>query len=296
MSKLHHKIGLGTVQFGLNYGISNQTGMIDEQEAALILSSFQKKGGQLIDTAPAYGNSEAVVGRLIANCEDMNVISKSCILTGNDQLESLVKKLEATFEKSLENLQVTELYAILVHHCDDLEKPGVVDWLISLKERGLVQKIGVSVYTAQDIDRVLTYILPDIVQLPFNIADQRLLKSGHIAELKSRAVEIHVRSLFLQGLLLMPLEKIDIYFDPIKPFIKKIHAFADELSVLPVHLCTHFVLSNPLIDFGLVGVSCYSEWDEISRGIDQLSEKEIEYPSCPDLFSQILNPSNWPKK
>ena len=255
------KLGLGTVQFGLDYGVSNAVGRTPEAEARRIVDAAYTAGVRLFDTAPSYGDSESVLGRALAGRTDARIVTKTV-----PARQSAKGPASLGLQDSLRRLQRSKIYGCLVHHAADLVGEGgeeILDDLKRAKEQHLVDRIGVSVYTAREIDEVLEWFVPDIVQLPASAFDQRLLASGHVADLKRRGVEIHVRSVFLQGLLLMAPSSVPPYLaaarGPLEAFDRACHsAGIDRLTG-----ALGFALSNPLFDAVLVGVTSSDELSQV---------------------------------
>lgn len=200
------QICLGTAQFGLAYGITNASGQVTEATVAKILTKAAEAGVQWLDTAQAYGNAEAVLGRQLPATHGFRLVSKlpaqpQAIISAQD-----AENWEQSFLNCCARLGVRGLDALLLHAPADLAKPGghhLEAWLLDLRERGLVRRIGVSIYAAQDLEAVNPALL-DLVQLPLSLLDQRLLQDGTLARLRAGGTAIHARSLYLQGLLLTP--------------------------------------------------------------------------------------------
>lgn len=191
---------LGTAQFGLSYGITNALGQVAESEVSQICEQAASEGIQFLDTAQAYGNAEAVLGRCWPAKAPRRIISKLPPQPdSNCELD-----WETSFQASLQRLQVPQLDSFLLHRPADLigEKgEDLLAWLESLRKRGLVRRIGVSIYQASDLDG-LPLERFQLVQLPLSLYDQRLLMDGTVAGLRDRGIAVHARSLLLQGLLL----------------------------------------------------------------------------------------------
>ena len=198
------KIALGTVQFGIDYGINSESGQVQPEEVRSILNYAHSQNIDLLDTAPVYGDSEKILGR--ANSSNFKVVTKtrhfdSLKINNND-----IRLLNSDFYHSLEYLKQDSVYGVLMHNASDLLKPGaekLFDQLQKLKQEEKITKIGVSVYDHSQLQAILEIFDIDLVQLPFNIIDKRLIDSGMLAKLKNRGIEVHARSVFLQGLLLM---------------------------------------------------------------------------------------------
>jgi aryl-alcohol dehydrogenase-like predicted oxidoreductase len=195
---------LGTAQFGLPYGITNSAGQVAEPEVRALLAEAAQAGLTLLDTAQAYGNAEAVLGRTLPPGHGFRLISKlpsqsQSVFTTEDRVA-----WDQAFERSCLRLGESSLDALLLHSAADLHKPGgehLRAWLLSLRQAGLVRRLGVSIYCSTDLDGVPPDLL-DLVQLPLSLYDQRLLVDGTIASLRAQGCDVHARSMYLQGLLL----------------------------------------------------------------------------------------------
>ena len=219
------KLCIGTAQLGMDYGITNAKGQVNIDEAKKILQLGVENGIDTLDTAQAYGCAETVIGQCWPGITEPKVISKH-----SDQVcTSTIVDWEKRFQEGLESLNLSRLDSYLLHDSSDLkDEKGkeLLDWLISLKERDLVSRIGVSIYNIDDlIDLPLNHI--DVVQLPISIYDQRPLENGLVSLLTSRNIAIYARSIFLQGLLLETHKKWPGFFS--KEFIDHHKYFEDYL-------------------------------------------------------------------
>ena len=198
------QICLGTAQFGLAYGITNTEGQVPEAEVGQLLTQANDAGICWLDTAHAYGNAESVLGRQLPLSHSFRLISKlsaqhKSVFSAEDE-----KTWEQAFIKSCQRIGMQTIDALLLHAPVDLKKPGshhLEAWLLSLRKRGLVKRIGLSVYSAEDLEGVNPDLL-DLVQMPLSLYDQRLLNDGTLTKLRAAGTAIHARSLYLQGLLL----------------------------------------------------------------------------------------------
>jgi aryl-alcohol dehydrogenase-like predicted oxidoreductase len=191
-------------------------------------------------------------------------------------------------------MHTASVYGLLIHHADDLigdDGHALMDRMLELKRQGLVKKVGVSVYTAEQIDRVLDNFTIDLIQLPMNVLDQRLLVSGHLTQLKAAGVEVHARSAFLQGLLLMDPDAVPPYFDPIRRHLVRYHGKMRQLGLTPVQAALGFVIGLNEIDAVICGVTTHQQLLEICAGAN---------PCRTDLFTEfaldeegMINPSLW---
>lgn len=288
-------LGLGSAQFGMDYGISNGQGRVSSAEVAQILDAATQNGIQVLDTAYLYGRSEAVLGQILGTNHPFRIVTKTTKVTNARVTARDIDDLRQAFEESLARLQTSSVAGLLVHDADDLAKPGAelfVELLHELKRDGQVQKIGVSVYEASQLDAIAGVMEPDLMQLPLNVLDQRLIGSGHLSRLARLGVEIHARSAFLQGLLLMDPDALDPFFDTIKDRLRKYHKAIRQVDLEPVAAALNFVRSQPNVDTVVVGVCSARELTEIVRcGSGRKSGLPWQEFAIDD--ATFVNPSHW---
>lgn len=289
------KLGLGTVQFGLDYGISNQHGKTSLSASADILNTAKKLNIDLLDTASLYGDSEAVIGRILHD-PTFQVVTK----TPQFKLPKLNKEhaeiLKKTFNNSINMLQVDKVYGLLIHSPDDLINDGgeyLIEALQLIKESGKANKIGVSVYNQDQIEKIIGRYEIDLIQLPLNVFDQRLIASGILKNLKQRNVEIHVRSVFLQGLLLMDLPKLPAYFGSFMSKLDNYHKSLSDCGLTPLQGAMQFIKSIEEIDYAIVGVTNSKELQEISDALNQISLSLPNWEKFCCTDERLINPINW---
>lgn len=268
-----NKLGLGTVQWGLSYGLANQCGITTPETVTALLNEARHDGVKVLDTASLYGQSEAVLGT--NSLEGFKVVTKTPRFATSHISDVEVNQLSDKFQQSLDFLKCKRIYGLLIHHAEDILVPGgtkLLKAMMHLKEKGLVEKIGVSVYDSMQVDAILKQFKPDLIQLPLSVLDQRMLTSGSLERLKNDEVEIHVRSVFLQGLLLMPLSNIPTFFEPIRPLLIRWHEAAHTQGLTVNQAALAFVKNIPYVDSVLVG-------------LDNLQQ----YRSCFDDFAMDIN-------
>jgi aryl-alcohol dehydrogenase-like predicted oxidoreductase len=289
------KLGLGTVQFGMAYGVSNSRGQVPEPEAAEMLDLAAKSGVRVLDTAQAYGDSEAVLGRILSAKHDFHIVTKIAPGASRTAAQS-AQSLRTGFRRSLERLRQNSVYALLCHDSSQLLGiGGQALWreMTALRDEGRVRKIGVSVYTRDEITQLLAAFEIEIIQLPFNLLDQRLLKSGVLQDLKRRGIEIHARSTFLQGLLLSDPRDLDACFAPLRGHLAGMAAMlrGHDLTALSGALACS--LQREEIDTVLVGITSPMELSEIFAAMAALPTGEIDFSPCALDDERFLNPSYW---
>lgn len=286
------KLGLGTVQWGLPYGVSNREGATSPDEVARILASARARGVRTLDTAALYGDAETVLGR--QDLAAFDIITKTPrFATGHissDHADALVE----TFHGSLQRLGVPRLYGLLLHHATDLAAPGgerLLSAMRMLKSAGLVERIGVSVYDSSQLEAVLDLFQPDLVQLPINVFDHRLLDDGSLARLQSLGVEVHARSAFLQGLLLMRADALPEYFAPLRHLVERWHAACREQGMTPVQAALAFVRDLPGVSVCLVGVQDCAQFEQCANDFNGGQSFDATGLVCND--PAFVNPALW---
>ena len=289
------QLGLGTVQFGLSYGINNNEGKTSSEECNKIFLFAKNNNILFVDTAYGYGDAHSVIGQNKSNLKNSKIITKLSI-TDNDYIDSNdINLLKNAFKTSLVEMKRKDIYAFLFHNEKDLFKPGiegVIQQLNSLKSLGTIQKIGVSIYDIELIDKIIDLGFIDIVQVPLNIFDQRLIYSGKLEKLNNCGIEIHSRSVFLQGLLLQNPSDIDKFFHPIKNKLIQLRIEANKRNLTIIELLFGFMKGVSFIDVAIIGVNNASQLKQILNSLGPtINSAELLHLSVED--ENILNPSNW---
>ena len=285
------KLALGTVQFGLDYGVANTDGKVDTTTMTSILQEAWSKGIDTLDTAISYGESEKRLG--MANVKDWHIITKLPEIP--DGCTSINTWILNQVQKSLLRLRVTRISALLLHRPDQLlESNGVEIWkaLQDLKQKNIVKKIGFSVYDCNQLDALWDSFQPNIVQMPYNLLDQRFLISGWMKKMNDAGVEIHVRSIFLQGLLLMSKSDRPEKFNHWKEIWEVFDAWLLEYDITAVEAAISFAMDNPYIDKMVVGVDNVQQLEEI---LSIILKRKIVHPpkSLHTSDVRLINPSQW---
>lgn len=286
-----NKIALGSVQFGIPYGISNKYGIVSIEEIKSIIRLAKSEGINTIDTAIQYGDSEQCLGEI--GVDDFQVVTKLPPLPGGNI--EIVKWVQNEVENSLKRLKIDQLWGLLLHRPEDLIDTNgskLYSAIQKLKASGLTRKFGISIYNPKELDKLYNLFKLDIVQAPFNILDQRLQTSGWLEKLANDNVEIHSRSVFLQGLLLMEKGTRPKYFDKWNNLWSVWHEWLIDRELSPLKACLQFVMKYKEISKVIVGVESIAQLQEImdvfnSKGIDPLLNIQ-----CQDL--DLINPTCWP--
>ena len=285
------RLVLGTAQFGINYGISNLRGQVSSDEVSELLSVAMAHGINTLDTAASYGDSEAVLGEI--GVGDFRVVTKLPAIP-NDCLTP-ANWLEQVVDRSLRNLRLDRVDVLLLHRPADLLGafgPSLSRGLQALTADGLVGKLGYSVYSPEELASLSRVMWPDCIQAPLNLLDRRLIDSGWLDELNGRGTEIHVRSAFLQGLLLMQPEDRPSYFSRWDSLFAEYDKWLALIDMSPLEAALGYVMGVEGIDKVVVGVTSARELAEI---IDAAACAGVQPPATLATTEEsLINPSWWP--
>lgn len=285
------RLALGTVQFGLPYGITNQVGQVSQSIASSIIKLASSSGINMLDTAISYGESEATLG--LVGVQDFKLVTKLPPFPNGCNAQDWISK---QISESFLRLNVNSVYAVLLHQPQQLlgsNGAGIYRALQSLKDEGLVEKVGISIYSPLELASFYEKFHFDLVQAPFNLVDKRLLNTGWIARLKDYGVEIHARSVFLQGLLLIDEKEIPLKFQQWKATFQKWHNYLKENKVSALNACLAYPLSFSEIDKIIVGVESREQLNQILAASCPL--KNIDLPNLSSEDDNFINPANWSK-
>lgn len=273
------KLGLGTVQFGQAYGVSNTRGQVSDEDVRAILACAARAGVAVLDTAANYGEAEAVLAR--QDLAPFRTVTKTI---------SVKNGVEAVVARARQSAASLKADTLLVHAVADLENADLWPALQRLKADGTFRKIGISVYVSDGPAAVAARFKPDTMQLPFSLLDQRLLQDGTLSRLKELGVEIHARSLFLQGLLF--LEKMPEKLRHVEAALAEIRSTIRKAGSTPLAATLAFALSRPEINVGLVGVTQLAELEEI-LAVSAMPLPMLNWPALALNDETALTPSRW---
>lgn len=291
MNNTTSKLALGSANFGLDYGVANNFGRISESELSKILLFAQESRIDVIDTAQAYGDSETRIGSL-CNGNQFNFVTKIGAEFTNQTLDHDVINC---VNECCSRLNQPRLYAVMLHRPEVLlgnQGNVVARELQILKEQGIISKVGVSIYSPAILTAISSVLAVDIVQVPFNLFDQQILSSGWSEELKSNGVEIHTRSVFLQGLLLMPQSDLPNYFMKYWPDqFNAWYEFLNDNKVDALEVALKFALKQDWIDRIVVGVDSALQLKAMVEIEKSSAPVDVPRLACND--SNLINPSQW---
>ena len=282
-----NKIVLGTVQFGVNYGINNAAGQVPLEEVCKILKLAKTGGVKTLDTSAGYGQSELVLGKAMKESQThFDIVSK---------YPKTNRGVRETFMESLCQLGVESVYGYLVHlfKCYE-DNPSIFDEMTALKKEGKIERIGFSLYSVDQLQQLLDKRVSfDILQFPYNIFDRQF--EPYMPQLVDMGVEIHTRSAFLQGLFFKDVNTLPDKLIPLKPYLEKLHQYSGNEGVSIEHIAFGYVLANEYVKGALIGVDNHVQLEANLKVASQsLKQKDIDFIKSIDIKEkELLNPVNW---
>ena len=283
---LIEKLMIGTVQLGLEYGINNNSGMPNLADSFEILRHAESRHIKALDTAISYGKSHEVIGKYCQSADNFRVYSKFSLANG---------EANASLKRATQELKMAQIECFSFHSfADYADSPK--NTASTLKESGLTKKVGVSVYTDEELAEVVDATALDVIQVPFNLLDCSMKKRNLLAEAKDNGKTIHVRSVFLQGLFFQNLADMPAYLTPLSQSLKRVNEIAKEMGLSIHQLCLLFPLRMKNIDAVIVGVETL---EQLKKNIEIVDSLEPIDEIFEDIYNieienpRLLNPVNW---
>lgn len=248
------KIILGSAQWGSKYGITNREGQTSSLELEKILNFAKKKGTDIIDTAMLYGDAEEVLGKFDLN--EFKIFTKTSHFQNPTIGEYEINLLKNGFYNSLRKLNLENIEGLFIHRATDLLKEDshlLINKLKEFKDKGLVKKIGISIYDPCILDSLFELFIPDVIQFPLNIFDQRMIKNPLLNKLKEKNIQLQARSVFLQGVLLGEFNKLPKYFYKWKSLFEKWDKFCSSNNITKIEAAISYVSNQKAIDNYVLG-------------------------------------------
>lgn len=267
-NKMKSRLGLGTVQFGQKYGIANKRGKVSEKEVWKILQYAESVGINCLDTAFSYGDSELVLGKYLRNHTDVfQVVSKL------PEISRFRKGMAKEFLKAtLKRLHLKKLHGYLIHKFEDfLKNEALWDEVADLRKQGLIERAGFSLYLPKELEILLKKDIDfDLVQVPYSVFDRRFEK--YFPRLKEKNIEIHARSVFLQGLAFLALDRLPEALQAVRPQLESLRELAKERGISVEALGLNFVLLNPDINKVIIGVDGLTQLKNNVMSMDSMND------------------------
>ena len=284
---------LGTVQFGMHYGIHNTLGrQPTEEEVFGILDAALDAGICMFDTASAYGTSEELLGRYGLAARGGQIISKL-----HPAVEGERRDVRNEIQRSLTRLSATSLYCYMLHRVEDLDDASVMDAMEDAKARGWMDKIGVSIYSPEDAMRAAEDSRIDVIQVPYNVLDQRLDDCGFFEYAKENGKEVFARSSFLQGLLLMSPADAEEKVPRSGVYVEHFQSMTAADGFLPREAAMLYALCHAEISYVVFGVDTSAQLREntllLSRCHAFLATYKKLHGAFRDIDVNILEPQRW---
>ena len=295
---MRKKLCLGTAQFGMNYGITNQMGKLKDKEIDLIIAGALDNNIYYFDTANVYGNSEIILGNKLINNENVKFITKFNSGVKNSFSEEDINKLEKNFEKTLERLKTNNIDSFLIHDPNDMKKNNnhlLINWLHKLKLQGKINRVGISIYEKSDLESMPLNEI-EVIQMPISIYDQRLLKDSFINKILDNNITIHIRSIFLQGLLLQNSKKWPKHIN--KSFLNHHISYEKELfskNISFIDAAISFIKGLNFPELILFGVTSISELKAIidSWNYKKNIENKLDFKRFKWDIEEDIDPRKW---
>ena len=287
------KLILGTVQFGLNYGINKTIGKLTEDQVFELLETAYELGVRTLDTAEAYGNAHSIISNFHKQSKKrFNIISKYSS-SNFDYPIDFVERIKV----HCSNFNVNYLEGYMFHSYNDFKMninndPNVLD---NIKNSGLVKKIGVSVHSNDEIEDLLNFKNIDLIQLSFNLFDNEYQRKEILEKAKKRNIEIHTRSVFLQGLFFKDINMLTNCLLPLKNNLSELSLILKNNNISIESLALNYPLNKTYIDKVLIGVDSLEQLKKNIKATENDFDKSIyEKIDCIQIKNtKLLNPSNW---
>lgn len=286
-----NKIILGSAQFGMNYGINNY-GALSKTKVFNILDFAIENDISTIDTAEVYGDSLEKIGEYIKKRPNSNlkIISKL-----NSKLDLKNLNFKKHIQDQLNFIGISSLYGYMFHDYESfVNNKNLFNEMIDLKEHGKIKKIGISLYGTNDIIDIVEKYKFDFIQLPFNLLDNEKKKIEILKTAKNKKIEVHVRTIFLQGLFFRPFDKYMEKIEPLKKYIRKLKVISLDSEIDIESLALKYPLQKDYIDkviFGVHDLKQFSKNIKIINSDTYIPDDKIEEIIVKE--KDLLKPYNW---
>ncbi|MDL5048255.1 aldo/keto reductase [Oscillatoria amoena NRMC-F 0135] len=288
-NNVQSKLILGTVQFGLDYGINNSTGKPSKEQVFKIFEAAANAGVAILDTADAYGNASELIGEFFSVSKTRFEINTKFKAEGG-------KSITEQLTHSLGQLNTERINIYFYHRFDEMVKfPETLAELGKLRNQSRINKIGVSVYGNDEFEIAVNTPEVDAIQLPFNLLDNHSQRGELLKQAKQKGKEIQVRSVFLQGLFFKKLSDYPSYLSPLKPYMQTINQIEEDSGMGMEALALSYALAQPQIDNVLIGVDTLEQLQQnLSYSDTALPANIISHINAIEVAeTELLYPKNW---
>ena len=286
------KLALGTAQFGFPYGVSNTTGAVGLKEIEKILEIASNANINTIDTAIGYGDCQKKIGKFC--------LKRFKIVTKLPKLPYSVVNVDEWVRTqvalTLDDLNVDSIYGLLIHHSDHLNDPvglKLASSIATLKSEGIVELIGASLYSPNELES-FDWKQFGLYQVPYNLIDRKFEKSGLLSKMFDHGVELHARSCFLQGLLLMNAQTRPKFFEKWSFLFDRWEKVLASEGYDSITACLSHSLNNDTISKSIIGVQSARELMQVidlSKRMHLVDLAKFAFLENED--EELCNPSLW---
>ena len=291
-----NKIVIGTANFNSNYGFEKT--QVSEKNIKKIIIFAKKNGIQTFDTAIDYSIPKNFFQ--FKNQRNFKIITKFNIPKTNSK--KFIKNFENNILHHINYIGINNLEGLLFHNTQDIKNKNfnhLINAIKLLKKKKIIKKFGFSVYNPNEINLIIKKVKPDIIQAPLNLFDQRILNQGYLNILKKKKIEIHIRSIFLQGTLVSPINQIIKSKLPFKLLQKISHLekFCKKNNVTRLEICSDFINKIKKIDKIIIGTKNDSQLKKIVYLFKNQKKKKLSlnYDQFQELNIKIIDPRKWKK-
>ena len=287
---MKNRIILGSANFDQTYGIKRN--FIRKSEIKKLLNLASKNGIKTIDTSPFYNNSEKIIGLL--NKGRFKIISKIPKIPKNIEKKNIKKWVRKSVSISLKNLKVKKFECLLLQNIKSLQSKNgneIYQSIKNMKTNGLTKKIGISIYDFNLLDKILKKFKFDLVQAPLNILDRRLIQSGWLKKLKKKKIQVYVRSIFLQGVLLLKHDKLPKKLKQFKKNWKIWENWLKKNKLKPLQACLLFAFNQDQLDGIVMGCDNRTQLNQILK-LNRIKSKSV-MPNLSIKNKKLIDPRKW---
>ena len=292
--KWNNKICIGTPQFSGLYGLTNKNKKkFKLKDIKNFFKLLKKNQINFIDTALAYEKAEKNIILSKADLSDFNITTKiprPYKLSNYEEI--IIKKIS----QSQKNYKIKKFYSVLLNDCKNLQKneiKKILNVFNLLKKKNLTKNVGFSIYDQKEYKKIIKFFNPDILQVPANIFDRTFLTKKFLSEIEKKKIKLHVRSIFLQGILLSKMKFIDQKFTKWKKIFYDLEIFCRYNNISKIDLATNFILNYPSIEKIVVGFNNKNEFLQFLK----IKKVDIKIPNFINKkeksINKLIKPYNW---
>ena len=280
-------IKIGTAQWGLDYGVTNNNGKVTEKEVEKIMKYIYKMGINELDTAKEYGQAEKVIGKYGKN--------RFKISTKIKIKDKSYQEILSDIRESKRRCNVNVLECVLIHDQENIKRESseaINEAFRIAKEEKWILKSGASIYESADAVRCMELLTMDRIQVPYNALDRRMIADGTLKKLKESEVEVEGRSIFLQGILLKKVNDLPNYFKRYESTLKEWEEYVTKNKLTMIEAAIMAVRENKLIDTVVLGAETKEQIEEFIK-YSKAEREKISFKSTISTEEGLVDPRKW---